>query len=46
MAVPMSAGAAGRTDPPGRQTNNCVHPVSGVSLNELFDAPEQFVVPI
>jgi hypothetical protein len=25
--------------------NNCVHP-SGVSFNELFDVPEQFVNPV
>ena len=26
--------------------SNCVHPSSGVSLNELFGVPEQFVSPI
>jgi hypothetical protein len=26
--------------------NNCVHPSSGISLNELFSVPEQFVGPI
>jgi hypothetical protein len=26
--------------------NNCVHPFSGVSLNELFGVPEQFVGPV
>src|SRR4051794_9789690 len=45
IAVPMSSATAGRFDPPGRQANNCVHP-SGVSLNEVFDVPEQFVGPI
>ncbi len=25
--------------------NNCIHPSSGVSFNELFDVPEQFVNP-
>ena len=44
--VAVSPAAAGRADPPGRQTNNCVHPTSGISLNELFNAPEQFVGPI
>ena len=45
-ALPMSAASAGRVDPPGREVNDCVHPSSGVSLNELFDVPEQFVGPI
>jgi hypothetical protein len=45
-ALSMSPASAGRVDPPGRQGNNCVHPFSGVSLNELFDVPEQFVGPI
>ncbi len=26
--------------------NNCIHPSSGVSFNELFDVPEQFVNPV
>jgi hypothetical protein len=45
-ALPMSTAVAGRVDPPGRQANDCVHPSSGVSLNQLFDVPEQFVGPI
>src|SRR5215217_265513 len=45
-ALSIAPAVAGRVDPPGRQANNCVHPTSGVSLNELFDVPEQFVGPI
>jgi hypothetical protein len=37
LAVPP-ASAAGPT-----RDNNCVHPVSGVNLNELFGVPEQLV---
>jgi hypothetical protein len=43
-AVPMSAASGGRTDPPGRQANNCVLPW-GISLNEIFDVRDQFVNP-
>jgi hypothetical protein len=39
LAAPPASSA-----PPTRD-NNCVHP-SGVSFNELFDVPEQFVIPI
>ena len=46
MILAVSPAAAARLDPPGRQTKNCAHPTSGISLNELFDAPEQFVGPI
>ena len=35
--VPPASG-----DQPSRE-NNCVHPVSGVNLNELFGVPEQLV---
>ena len=41
----LSGGAAGASGPKPTRENNCVHP-SGVSLNELFDVPEQFVGPI
>jgi hypothetical protein len=40
LAVPPASAA-----PPTRD-NNCVHPSSGISLNELFGVPEQFVGPI
>lgn len=36
---------AQNTERPTRD-NNCVHPSSGISLNELFSVPEQFVHPI
>jgi hypothetical protein len=36
-AVPPASG-----DQPSRE-NNCVHPVSGINLNELFGVPEQLV---
>ena len=39
LAVPPASAALPTRD------NNCVHP-SGVSLNELFGVPEQFVAPI
>ena len=39
------AGAPASAAPPTRD-NNCVHPSSGVSLNELFGVPEQFISPI
>lgn len=40
VAVPTASAS-----PPTRD-NNCVHPTSGVNLNELFGVPEQFVNPI
>jgi hypothetical protein len=40
LAVPPANAAQPTRD------NNCVHPSSGVSLNELFGVPERFVGPI
>ena len=45
-ALSIGPAIAARADPPGRHANNCVHPSSGISLNELFHATEQFVGPI
>jgi hypothetical protein len=39
MAVPPAGAALPERD------NDCVHPTSGVSFNELFGVPEQFVLP-
>ncbi len=41
LAVAVPAASAAR---PTRE-NNCVHPLSGVSFNELFGVPEQFALP-
>ena len=39
LAVPPAGAALPERD------NDCLHPTSGVSFNELFDVPEQFVLP-
>ena len=44
MLGALSGGAAGASGQKPTRDNNCIHP-SGVSLNELFDVPEQFVGP-
>ena len=40
FALPVAGGEA-----PTR-VNNCIHPTSGVSFNELFDVPEQIINPV
>jgi hypothetical protein len=45
MLSALSGGATAASGERPTRDNNCVHP-SGVSLNELFDVPEQFVGPI
>ena len=45
MLSVLSGGAAAASGQKPTRDNNCIHP-SGVSLNELFDVPEQFVGPI
>lgn len=50
LSLPILAQNFGEWGPASAQRptrdNDCLHPLSGVSLNELFGVPEQFVSPI